>query len=336
VGGSTNQLFSYFCKNKYWKHTQEQNKVFKMPRDRLAELRQKAQLDDSSTDVDETGGIVQPNGFGETVIQMEDLAGNGISDFFVQAEDLRKLIYELKGDVEQVEKLHSRILNTPVPDEKSKIDLDKMMATIKTSSQVIRAKLKDIERGIQSEELKGEAVTANLRIRKTQHSGLLRTFIEVMNTYQLSQTTYRDRCKSRIKRQLDITGSQFSEDEVEEMIEKGNWAVFTQGIIMETEQARQMLADVEARHNDILNLEKSLRELHDLFLEMAILVESQGETIDRIETNVTNTQDYVHKAVEQTGQALQLQVKARKKKIWIIIFILIVILVLILIIYFSF
>ncbi len=44
---------------------------------------------------------------------------------------------------------------------------------------------------------------------------------------------------------------------------------------METEQARQMLADVEARHNDIIKLEKSLKELHDLFLEMALLVESQ-------------------------------------------------------------
>lgn len=45
--------------------------------------------------------------------------------------------------------------------------------------------------------------------------------------------------------------------------------------MIQTEQAKQMLADVEARHNDILKLEKSLKELHDLFLEMAILVESQ-------------------------------------------------------------
>lgn len=36
-----------------------------------------------------------------------------------------------------------------------------------------------------------------------------------------------------------------------------------------------MLADIEARHNDILQLEKSIKELHDLFVEMAMLVESQ-------------------------------------------------------------
>lgn len=46
-------------------------------------------------------------------------------------------------------------------------------------------------------------------------------------------------------------------------------------IIMETQQARQTLADIEARHNDIIKLENSIRELHDMFMDMAMLVESQ-------------------------------------------------------------
>ena len=46
-------------------------------------------------------------------------------------------------------------------------------------------------------------------------------------------------------------------------------------IIMETQQARQTLADIEARHNDIMKLENSIRELHDMFMDMAMLVESQ-------------------------------------------------------------
>jgi t-SNARE complex subunit (syntaxin) len=46
-------------------------------------------------------------------------------------------------------------------------------------------------------------------------------------------------------------------------------------IIMETQQAKQTLADIEARHNDIMKLETSIRELHDMFMDMAMLVESQ-------------------------------------------------------------
>lgn len=44
---------------------------------------------------------------------------------------------------------------------------------------------------------------------------------------------------------------------------------------METQQAKKTLADIEARHQDILKLENSIRELHDMFMDMAMLVESQ-------------------------------------------------------------
>uniref|UniRef100_A0A1I7XBF4 t-SNARE coiled-coil homology domain-containing protein n=1 Tax=Heterorhabditis bacteriophora TaxID=37862 RepID=A0A1I7XBF4_HETBA len=65
------------------------------------------------------------------------------------------------------------------------------------------------------------------------------------------------------------------DEDLEEMIESGNPGVFTQGIITDTQQAKQTLADIEARHNDIMKLESSIRELHDMFMDMAMLVESQ-------------------------------------------------------------
>jgi t-SNARE complex subunit (syntaxin) len=46
-------------------------------------------------------------------------------------------------------------------------------------------------------------------------------------------------------------------------------------ILDDTQQARQSLKDIEARHNDIIKLETSIRELHDMFMDMAMLVESQ-------------------------------------------------------------
>ena len=54
----------------------------------------------------------------------------------------------------------------------------------------------------------------------------------------------------------------------------GFWLLWFQ-IIMETQQAKQSLKDIEARHNDIIKLENSIRELHDMFMDMAMLVESQ-------------------------------------------------------------
>lgn len=45
--------------------------------------------------------------------------------------------------------------------------------------------------------------------------------------------------------------------------------------MVETAQAKQSLADIEARHGDIMKLEKSIKELHDMFIDMAALVQTQ-------------------------------------------------------------
>ncbi|GAA54725.1 syntaxin, partial [Clonorchis sinensis] len=80
----------------------------------------------------------------------------------------------------------------------------------------------------------------------------------------------------------------------------------------DTQQAKQSLADIEARHQDIMKLEKSIKELHDMFMDMAMLVESQGEMIDRIEYNVEQAVDYIESAKADTKKAVKYQSSARK------------------------
>ncbi|XP_068228419.1 syntaxin-1A isoform X1 [Palaemon carinicauda] len=237
------------------------------------------------------------------------------------------MIEKILNNVEEVKKKHSEILSAPQPDEKVKQELDDMMTDIKKTANRVRAKLKVIEQNIESEEHVSKA-SADLRIKKTQHSTLSRKFVEVMTEYNRTQTDYRERCKGRIQRQLEITGRNTTSDELEEMLEKGNPAVFTQGIIMETQQAKQTLADIEARHNDIIKLENSIRELHDMFMDMAMLVESQGELMNRIENHVQEAQDYVDTAKQDTKKAIRYQSKARRKKIMIMVCVAILIVVL--------
>ena len=106
---------------------------------------------------------------------------------------------------------------------------------------------------------------------------------------------------------------------------------------------KQALNEIETRHNEIIKLETSIRELHDMFVDMAMLVESQvgtapatvrraraagsqrgprpfrrasppaqGEMIDRIEYNVEHSVDYVERAVSDTKKAVKYQSKARR------------------------
>lgn len=46
-------------------------------------------------------------------------------------------------------------------------------------------------------------------------------------------------------------------------------------IKMDSQMTKQALNEIETRHNEIIKLETSIRELHDMFVDMAMLVESQ-------------------------------------------------------------
>ncbi|VVC30304.1 Hypothetical protein CINCED_3A015785 [Cinara cedri] len=234
-----------------------------------------------------------------------------LCDFKLEVEGIRGMIDKIQANVEEVKKKHSAILSAPQTDEKVKQELEDLMVDIKKTANRVRAKLKEIEQNIEAEEQSNKS-SADLRIRKTQHSTLSRKFVEVMTEYNRTQTDYRERCKGRIQRQLEITGRTTTNDELEEMLEQGNPAVFTQGIIMETQQARQTLADIEARHADIIKLENSIRELHDMFMDMAMLVENQGELIDRIEYHVQFTVEKVAEGKKELDVAEEYHKSSRK------------------------
>jgi len=277
-----------------------------------------------------------PDEPGDTAVNIEnDSDGSFMADFIGEVEKIQSDIDKIQAKVEEVKQKHSTILSSAQTDDKLNEQLEELMADIKRTANSVRNKLKKIQIQIEQDEAQPEGKqSTDLRIKKTQHSTLSRTFIKVMNEYNQEQNTYRDRCKMRIERQLGIIGKAATDNEIEDMIEKSkngeSVPIFT-GINMDAQQTRE----IEARHNDILQLEKSIKELHDLFMDMCTLVQEQGDMVDRIENNVFATQDYVEKAVTHTKQAVVYQTKARRKKIILACIITVIVLIIILAIVLS-
>ncbi|NWS60267.1 STX1A protein, partial [Chunga burmeisteri] len=273
-----------------------------------------------------------------------------MDEFFEQVEEIRGFIDKISENVEEVKRKHSAILASPNPDESDGAGEQagktspfstkpaehfstpiqwalrgtggagmSMGAGMLRLHEIIHVLLPPpgIEQSIEQEEGLNRS-SADLRIRKTQVS-LWQQEGEVMSEYNATQTDYRERCKGRIQRQLEITGRTTTSEELEDMLESGNPAIFSSGIIMDSNITKQALNEIETRHSEIIKLENSIRELHDMFMDMAMLVESQGEMIDRIEYNVEHSVDYVERAVSDTKKAVKYQSKARRKKIMIII-----------------
>uniref|UniRef100_A0A6I8N3M1 Syntaxin 3 n=1 Tax=Ornithorhynchus anatinus TaxID=9258 RepID=A0A6I8N3M1_ORNAN len=194
-----------------------------------------------------------------------------MDEFFSEIEETRLNIDKISSSVEEAKKLYSIILSAPIPESKTKDDLEKLTAEIKKTANSVRNRLKSMERHIEQDEVRS---SADMRIRKSQHSVLSRKFVEVMTKYNEAQVDFRERSKGRIQRQLEITGKNTTDEELEEMLESGNPAIFTSGII-DSQISKQALSEIEGRHKDIVRLESSIKELHDMFVDIAMLVENQ-------------------------------------------------------------
>uniref|UniRef100_A0A8C7CFE0 Syntaxin 2 n=1 Tax=Oncorhynchus kisutch TaxID=8019 RepID=A0A8C7CFE0_ONCKI len=223
--------------------------------------------------------------------------------FFRRVEEVRGLIDKISSEVEEVRKNHSMILSAPNTDEKMKEELDRLTNEIKSDANSVRVKLKC------------KFNTTLMFSLTPQHTVLSRKFVEVMSQYNKTQVSFRERSKGRIQRQLEITGRVTSNEELEDMLESGNPSIFTSDIISDSQVTRQALNEIVSRHQDIIRLESSIKELHAMFMDMAMLVENQGDMVNNIENNVSNAAEYIGRAKVETKKAVRYQKKSRRKLI---------------------
>ena len=111
-----------------------------------------------------------------------------------------------------------------------------------------------------------------------------------------------------------MTGARPSPAQVDAMIESGESETIFQKAILEQGRgaAVDALADVRERHEAVRDLEASLLDLHQVFLDMAVLVEAQGEMLDSIEAQVARAKDHVESGVSHLVEAKRMQKRTRR------------------------
>ncbi|CAA3033145.1 syntaxin-132-like isoform X1, partial [Olea europaea subsp. europaea] len=85
------------------------------------------------------------------------------------------------------------------------------------------------------------------------------------------------------------------------------------------------LEEIQERHDAVKEIEQKLLDLHQIYLDMTVLVEAQGEILDNIESQVSNAVDHVQSGTTALQNAKKLQKKTRKWTCIAIIILLIII-----------
>ena len=173
-------------------------------------------------------------------------------------------------------------------------------------------------------------VLSEIHLKRTQIQTASNRFWEIWTEYSTLQVLFREKLKEDLVKCLKVTNNQLTEEDIEEKIDAGE-GVFSTSIMQETAQAKEQLARVENRHKDIKKLEEGITEIHSMFMDLAILVEQQGEIVTRIEDHIMTASMDVENASKKLEDAKRLQDAARKKKVILGIIAIVVVLTLLLV-----
>lgn len=224
---------------------------------------------------------------------------------FAEGQAIRKEISTLKMDIKRLGKQNTRFLTSVRRISSIKRDTNAIARDIKTRGEGIYKRLQKL--GAHSKELEGQHGTnaAVVRMVRSQCISLTNSFHDAMSNYNEAEMAQKENCKTRIQRQVEIMGKEVTGEQIEEMMETGKWNVFSENLLTDGKTARSALSEIESRHRELLELEGRIRDIHDLFFQMGLLVEEQGSMLDNIEANVKNTEDYVKKATSEIKQAVR-------------------------------
>ena len=78
---------------------------------------------------------------------------------------------------------------------------------------------------------------------------------------------------------------------------------------------KENLFSLQNRHEEYLKLGNQIEEVAQLFKEIAVLVECQGEIVDSIEQNVLKAEIQIEDGTKELGKAEENKKSARKKKV---------------------
>eukprot|EP00004_Rigifila_ramosa_P006631 TRINITY_DN174_c0_g1_i2.p1 TRINITY_DN174_c0_g1~~TRINITY_DN174_c0_g1_i2.p1 ORF type:complete len:284 (+),score=88.69 TRINITY_DN174_c0_g1_i2:2-853(+) len=226
-----------------------------------------------------------------------------MKDFFQQVGEMKGKMARIRQNLADITALHAKFLTAISKTEEKNDELERLMDDTNQLALECKTRLKDMEK--KNKEFQGTA--AEKRIRENMHGTLTKQFMELISQYQEKQTQHNAQIREKISRQVKITTNKDPTDEDVEKFVRGDQQVFGQML------GKAMLDDIRQRHEDILKLERSIAELHQLFVDMSVLVEAQGELIDQIEHSVNQAVDYVDKGVKELKEANVYQKKSRKK-----------------------
>ncbi|CAL5345961.1 hypothetical protein ACSBR2_014728 [Camellia fascicularis] len=235
-------------------------------------------------------------------------------------------VENVKEDMRDVEKLYKKLQESneeskTVHNAKTMKELrarmDSDVGQVLKRVKVIKKKLEGLEQsnaGHRKLPGCGPGSSAD-RTRISVVSGLGKKLKDMMDDFQGLRGKMADEYKETVERRyFTVTGQKADEDTIENLIASGESESFLQKAIQEQGRGQIMdtISEIQERHDAVKEIEKNLLELHQVFLDMAALVEAQGHQLNDIESHVAHASSFVRRGNVELQEAREYQKSSRK------------------------
>ncbi|XP_035540686.1 syntaxin-112-like isoform X2 [Juglans regia] len=234
-------------------------------------------------------------------------------------EEITNLLLNLQDLNEETKSTHSAKVLRGLRD---RINSD--MVTVLRKAKNIKARLEILDqsnianRKVSVEYKEGSPVD---RTRVSVTNGLRVKLRDMRNDFQsLRERIVKDHKEGLKRRYYAATGEEPIEEDIQKMI-------LGVGQVKVFEGRGDLVTENKERHEALKEIQRSLTELHQVFLDMAVLVETQGEKINDIEENVARGCAHINGGTNGLFYAEQMKKRRGKWTYWIVGLVLILLLV---------
>uniref|UniRef100_A0A7N0UB99 t-SNARE coiled-coil homology domain-containing protein n=1 Tax=Kalanchoe fedtschenkoi TaxID=63787 RepID=A0A7N0UB99_KALFE len=256
-----------------------------------------------------------------------------VEDIKSKMEEITNLLTDLQGLNEETKTTHSAKALRGLRDR-----MDSDMVAVLRKANNVKIMLEALDQAnIRNRKASGDYKEGSSvdRTRMSVTNGLRTKLKDMMNDFlSLRERVVSDYKECLRRRYYNANGAEPSEELMERMLSGSlKLDVFSGKLTKATETAAgDGLA--EERHEAVMNIKRSLTKLHQVFLDMAVLVEKQGEAVDDIEHNVMRAGSFVSGGTGSLFYANQMKKRSRRWA-WLVLGIAIVILLVCVISLFS-